>query len=95
MPGRLPQKYRALCAAEISLASTTTGLDCSTAMRQSQLIPISYSTYLQEPTDGLFVVGSHGNYVFVQPEKWPFIFRRRHTVSKDAKELEKQLSSAV
>ena len=26
IPGRLPQKYRALCAAEMSLASTTTGL---------------------------------------------------------------------
>lgn len=28
IPGRFPQKYRALCAADTSLASIMTGLDC-------------------------------------------------------------------
>lgn len=33
IPGRLPQKYRALCAADTSLASIMTGLDCQSEER--------------------------------------------------------------
>lgn len=34
IPGRFPQKYRALCAADTSLASIMTGLDCKKGDRQ-------------------------------------------------------------
>lgn len=33
IPGRFPQKYRALCAADTSLASIMTGLDCQSEER--------------------------------------------------------------
>jgi len=46
IPGRFPQKYRALCAGEISFASTTTGLhskNLEIVLLSSALMPTTFS----------------------------------------------------
>lgn len=52
-------------------------------------------THLHEPADGLLVLRPHGDYILVQPEERPVLFRRWLDVGEDAEKLEEELSSAT
>lgn len=52
-----------------------------------------FATDLEEPTDGLLVLSSHGHHILIQPEQRLLLTGRRLDIAQQSEELKEQPTS--